>query len=355
MKLRNLKMFMTTGLCMFAANTWSYTQAEIQCSNERQLINQHGYKKGDLQKMSSADGERTFVVHKTALSSGEKYEQIVLLFHGAGGTGCIMRNSERIGAEFENREIAGKPVIYVYPSGLASDEYVNSDMYENFPLNQWNDGRDPKVSVDDVGFVRAILDKLKSESNTNIKNIFASGFSNGATFLHRLAAEVQEIDAIAPASGQIPKGYVDDYRKRTGDSKGYPFRPVHYFQISIVGDSMPFDGKESIYGAYESFDIMKQVNGVVNKDVKEWVIPSWNKDYKADDYADYVKWTYNKNLNKKGADIVEIDRRANSSKPEAGHCWHGISGEANGSGCTGMFSNTDNVIYMFEMYQNDFK
>lgn len=348
---KKIKTLIFTIVCL-PLGAFAYTQAELNCNNERQLINQHGYTRGMLQKLDTIDGERFFVVEKSDLAADQKYEQIVLVFHGGGGNGCMFRNAER--TAFGKKKIASKPVIYIYPSGISSQQYVDSPLFEPNPVNQWNDGRDPNVTVDDVGFIRSILDKIKRESNTNIKYVFATGFSNGATFLYRLSAEVSEIDAIAPVSGHVSKGYIEHHQSQTGNANSYPMRPVHFFQISTVGDIMPYDDKpeDKYYGARDTFNMMKAVNNVKTSELITYQAPSNSTFYVTDDYADTLKWSYHINSNKLGTDLIEVDRVANKSVPEASHCWHGIPGEAMGFGCTGKIKVTQTVLWMFALYQD---
>jgi polyhydroxybutyrate depolymerase len=59
-----------------------------------------------------------------------------------------------------------------------------------------------KNNVDDVGFVRALLDKLDTDLCVASKHVYATGISNGAELAHRLGCELADrIAAIAPVAG----------------------------------------------------------------------------------------------------------------------------------------------------------
>jgi polyhydroxybutyrate depolymerase len=57
-------------------------------------------------------------------------------------------------------------------------------------------------NVDDVGFVRALIDRLTQAVPIDRRRIYATGLSNGAMMSHRLAAEAGDlIAAVAPVAG----------------------------------------------------------------------------------------------------------------------------------------------------------
>lgn len=59
-------------------------------------------------------------------------------------------------------------------------------------------------AIDDVGFVRALVDQLELEYCIDAARVFATGMSNGAFLAHRLACELSDrIVAIAPVAGVL--------------------------------------------------------------------------------------------------------------------------------------------------------
>ena len=59
-------------------------------------------------------------------------------------------------------------------------------------------------SVDDVGFVRALLDRLEATYCVDPARVYATGMSNGGFMSHRLACEMSDrIAAVAPVAGVL--------------------------------------------------------------------------------------------------------------------------------------------------------
>ncbi len=75
-------------------------------------------------------------------------------------------------------------------------------------LNSWNAGQCCGTawtnSVDDVGFINALLDEIANEYCIDPKRIFATGMSNGGFMSHRLGCELAtRFAAIAPVAGVL--------------------------------------------------------------------------------------------------------------------------------------------------------
>ncbi len=86
--------------------------------------------------------------------------------------------------------------------------------------------------VDDVGFVKKILDELDAKLCIDKKRIFATGMSNGGFLSHRLACELSDrIAAVAPVAGV------------NGLSSCTPTRPmsVHHFH-GTADTVIPYNG-----------------------------------------------------------------------------------------------------------------
>lgn len=120
---------------------------------------------------------------------------VVLAFHGGGGDAAYMADDDRYGLiSLANRE----NFVIVFPSG-----------YSRWPrgkLATWNagdccgDARDRQV--DDVGFVRALLQHLGQQIRISPQRTFAMGMSNGAMMSYRLACEMSDaFRAIAAVAG----------------------------------------------------------------------------------------------------------------------------------------------------------
>ncbi len=139
---------------------------------------------GDHARTLVVDGvERHFVIHMPRPAPRGPLA-VVLLLHGAGGTGRRIAASTGFSAEADRRGF-----VAVYPDGVDG---------------AWHDGRGPD-DVNDVGFVRTMLDTLAHEIPMDPRRVYAAGISNGAMFAHRLACELPgRFAAIGAVAGAMP-------------------------------------------------------------------------------------------------------------------------------------------------------
>ncbi len=141
---------------------------------------------GQLEFMESV---RTFRVHLPPGYDARAPLPLVLMFHGGGGGSLQFELASARMDPIADRE----RFIAVYPDGTGV-------------LKTWNGGGCCGYAVandvDDVGFVRALLDHLEDVLCIDRRRIYATGMSNGAILTHRLACEVSDrIAAIAPVAG----------------------------------------------------------------------------------------------------------------------------------------------------------
>jgi polyhydroxybutyrate depolymerase len=119
---------------------------------------------------------------------------LVLLLHGGGGS------ATRTDAVPGFIELAEREGFYVaMPQGVGKN---------------WNDGRPDAGSkaatenVDDVGFVRAVLDDIAARVRVDARRVYATGISNGAMMSSRLACDAADrIAAIAPVAGTLSESF----------------------------------------------------------------------------------------------------------------------------------------------------
>lgn len=122
--------------------------------------------------------ERSYVLHIPTGYNGRHPTPLVLAFHG------IELNAEemiRISGLSEQANTSG--FIVAYPNGTGGSK-------------SWNGGHccgeAAKNRVDDLGFVRALIDELASLANIDPGRVYATGFSNGAIMVYRLACELSD-------------------------------------------------------------------------------------------------------------------------------------------------------------------
>jgi polyhydroxybutyrate depolymerase len=136
---------------------------------------------------------RFFWVHLPGGTNPATPSPLVFVLHGAGGAGATAM-SRRYGF---NMIADREGFIVVYPHGVD---------------RQWNDGRGRTVrhakdnsSVDDVGFIDAIINDLASGFAVDRRRIYVTGMSNGGMMTYRLGIELgSKLAAIAPMIANIP-------------------------------------------------------------------------------------------------------------------------------------------------------
>jgi polyhydroxybutyrate depolymerase len=138
--------------------------------------------------ISAGGMDRTFDVHVPTSYDPTKATAVVLNFHGLTSNSM---QEEFLAHTNEKGDEAG--FIAVHPQGTGNPA-------------SWNAGAccDPAAMsmVDDVGFVKAMLDKLETDLCVDEKRIYSTGMSNGGFMSHRLACELADrIAAVAPVAG----------------------------------------------------------------------------------------------------------------------------------------------------------
>jgi polyhydroxybutyrate depolymerase len=126
---------------------------------------------------------------------------LVMMLHGAGGDADGSRR--RYGwAELADRET----FLAVFPEGTPAMEGKPPSFATNPRL--WNDGSGrggvAARNVDDVGYLKAVLDDAGSRWKIDRDRVYVTGFSNGSSMTWRVGVELADrIAAIAPMSGHL--------------------------------------------------------------------------------------------------------------------------------------------------------
>ncbi len=153
---------------------------------------------GSVENKVTVDGlERKYRV--IAPKGAREPMPVVLVFHGGGGTALQMEWYSRFD------EIAAREgFVVIYPEGFGGN---------------WNDGRGiesaraQKENLDDVKFIRMLLDDVAKEHAIDHSRVFATGISNGGFMSHRLAAEASDLIAgIAPVVGGMAPTIAEKFK-----------------------------------------------------------------------------------------------------------------------------------------------
>ncbi len=169
---------------------------------------------GDHELAIVHDGRtRTYLVHAPPVI--DESAPVVLAFHGGGGFAGSMKRKTGFDTLADEQ---GFVAVYPNGSGLFCRRLLtwNAEDCCGYAMDH---------GVDDVGFVRALLDHLASRLPIDESRIYATGHSNGGMFCYRLAAEAADrVAAIAPVAGAA---FIDSIRAS---------RPVPLMHIHSVDD-----------------------------------------------------------------------------------------------------------------------
>jgi polyhydroxybutyrate depolymerase len=189
---------------------------------------------GDFELAVAHDGRpRTALVHVPGQAAAGRPLPVVLNFHGGGSNAA--RHRAYVGMDaLADRE--GFIVVYPNGTGWLAEDYLT-----------WNAGLccgyAAAEKVDDVGFVRVLLDALGTRAPVDTARVYATGFANGAMMSYRLAAQASDrIAAAAAVAGSLvlPERRADDVRPSL-EVPGQ--RPVPIMHIHAVDDERaPYSG-----------------------------------------------------------------------------------------------------------------
>jgi polyhydroxybutyrate depolymerase len=141
---------------------------------------------------------RKYLVYSPMNAKGHRKRPLVLFLHGAGGT--AQRAMENYGWLSKAKE---ESFIVAFPQALPLHLELPSDFKTN--PNVWNNGsKFSQQSVDDILFLRKVIEDISKRYRVDSKRIYVTGFSNGASMAFRVGIDLSDIvAAIAPVSGPL--------------------------------------------------------------------------------------------------------------------------------------------------------
>ncbi len=150
---------------------------------------------------------------------------LVIALHGGGGDMDYMARDEYYGL-ISKAEKEG--FIIIFPNGYSK--------FRSGKLATWNagtccgDARDQQI--DDVGFIKKIIQTISAQMNIDTKKVYAIGMSNGGIMAYRLACELPDIfKAVASVTGT------------DNTSQCHPQQPISTLHIHARNDThVLFDG-----------------------------------------------------------------------------------------------------------------
>lgn len=183
--------------------------------------------------------QRLYIVYVPSQYSKDKPMPVVLNFHGGMGNAAQQERDTLMNSKADKK---GFIVVYPYGTGKFKKKML-----------RWNAGQligwPVEHKIDDVGFVKALLNDLEKTFQIDPKRIYATGWSNGGMMSYRLVCELSNrIAAIAAVSSAIPP-----------ELPCKPSRPVSVIQFHGTKDEfIPIKGgigKRTPKGeSFKSFD-----------------------------------------------------------------------------------------------------
>jgi polyhydroxybutyrate depolymerase len=145
-------------------------------------------------RVGVADAERSYYLHvPPGAGSGEPLP-LLIAFHGGGGSASGYREYAGLDTVADREGL-----LVAYPDGTG-------------PLGRrlltWNAGgccgRAMRDQIDDVAFVRSLIENVSTLVAVDRTRVYATGHSNGAMMSYRVAAEAPDLlAAIAPVGGAM--------------------------------------------------------------------------------------------------------------------------------------------------------
>lgn len=242
--------------------------------------------------LQHASGAREYSIYVPSNYNPQNPASLVLTLHGLGDNMTNFRNiGFNILAETNN-------IIVVTPQAI-SDPIIGS--------TSWNSGAGfsfytPNSTVDDVGFISALIDKVKQTYSINPNKVFACGFSMGGFMTERLALVLNnKIKVFASVAGTFGNAILPV-------AAGTPGRPVSIAHFHGTSDGT-IGYTNNTYG--NSVDHMisywKTNNQSVSTPVHTQLPDTANDGYTVDHY----KYVSNSNNS-----VIELFKVNN-----AGHTW----------------------------------
>jgi len=201
------------------------------CAQDAGSFSEHG--------ITSTGEERSYLLYVPE-NSGDGSLPLVFSFHGSGSF-----PQDQVDTSNFNELADQYGFAVVYPSGV----FTNS-----VSVRSWNTNEDP--GVDDVQFVRDMIEDVLGKVNIDRSRIYSSGFSGGARITSRLACELSDVlAAAAPVAGLQ---YPDD----CAQARAIPIITFHAEddqsnQYRVSGNSRPYWRM----GVETALDKWRQANG----------------------------------------------------------------------------------------------
>jgi polyhydroxybutyrate depolymerase len=171
-------------------------------------------------------GVRQYSIYVPPFGTSIGAHPLILSLHGGGGSAMMQAATSRLG------KLAFEQKFYVaFLEGTGLIQTFNGGACCGTAQTQ---------GIDDVLYVRSVLDDIQANYSVDAARIHATGFSNGGIMSHRLACELADrisgIAAVSGGSGQFDRTLHQYYPCN-------PARPIPVLHIHATNDrNYPFAG-----------------------------------------------------------------------------------------------------------------
>jgi polyhydroxybutyrate depolymerase len=228
------------------------------------------------------------------------------------------------GADFaENRDF--RPI-----ADTANFIMVHPDGSSMFGVKFWNYENILGSTVDDVGFLEALIDTISASYSINSSRIYCTGMSNGSFMAYLLACQSNRFAAIGTVTGSMSVDMYDEC---------VPAQPIPVLHIHGTDDSTnPYEGTSTMKGIDETILFWVDQNNC-NPVPAVSSIPDIN----TSDNATATRYVYSGGINGHTVELFKIIG--------GGHSWPGwpVSGSS-GNTCMD-FDATKEIWRFFSQYE----
>jgi polyhydroxybutyrate depolymerase len=214
---------------------------------------------GRHSSMAFGGSRRTYLVTGRR-GAVKKPKSLVIALHGFGGDGRQFAYYTAL------HNVFPPEVVVAYPDALSPTQQGLKTGWNA----QFCCGSGWKEKADDIGFLRALIDRLVVEFDVPRDRVFMVGFSNGAFMTQRFAAENPGlVRAVAIGSGTI--GTVRNSLKPTGPVPILLMHGVRDQRVRYEGGMSPGDPEFDWIGFRGTVDAWRAVNGCTGAEAADVV------------------------------------------------------------------------------------
>ncbi|KIK62379.1 carbohydrate esterase family 1 protein, partial [Collybiopsis luxurians FD-317 M1] len=189
---------------------------------------------------------RSYLVHLPANYDNSKKHPVVVSFHGNGGTSAKQEKITQLSDQAMLINNIG--IIAVYPQAS-----LGKGRNGGTKKNSWQGAPYAADGVDDIGFVKQILDEITEHLAIDTKRIYATGKSNGGGFTNLLACTPSintRIAAFATVSaalypGTLPGVDTSDTSTACDPKRVIPILISHGYNDTTI----PYEGQSERSGS----------------------------------------------------------------------------------------------------------